>query len=334
MSKTFKKLVANKYTRDFRDAGEVIEVSLEQPGARQILMRNHFGGVNASDINISGGVYFSDGSFPFDLGCESIGEVVAIGEDVTEFSVGDSIVSPWLGSAYTEMLCRSVDEGEFVKVPRCTPAYMGAAVAGLTASIGLKEAGEMGTGETILITGAAGGVGNWCVQIAKLAGNHVIGTCSSEEKAKELKRLGCDRVIVYTKENLGEILSSEYPDGINLIFEQIGTDTFDTCVDNLATRGRLLICGFVSEYKGDPQEVLAPRIYHKLLWKSAQLRAFLYKDWPDKVSSHIKELVHLVDDGKIDPLVDSTLFKGVDSCVDAVEYLHSGKNIGKVVVTY
>ena len=66
MSKTFKKLVANKYTRDFRDAGEVIEVSLEQPVARQILMRNHFGGVNASDINISGGVYFSDGSFPFD----------------------------------------------------------------------------------------------------------------------------------------------------------------------------------------------------------------------------------------------------------------------------
>ena len=129
-------------------------------------------------------------------------------------------------------------------------------------------------------------------------------------------------------------MSSEYPDGINLIFEQIGTDTFDTCVDNLATRGRLLICGFVSEYKSDPQEVLAPRIYHKLLWKSAQLRAFLYKDWPDKVSSHIKELVHLVDNGKIDPLVDSTLFKGVDSCVDAVEYLHSGKNIGKVVVTY
>ena len=65
---------------------------LVQPGAREILMRNHFGGVNASDVNISGGVYFSDGSFPFDLGCESIGEVVAVGKDVNEFSVGDNIV--------------------------------------------------------------------------------------------------------------------------------------------------------------------------------------------------------------------------------------------------
>ena len=152
--------------------------------------------------------YFSDGSFPFDLGCESIGEVVAVGKDVNEFSVGDNIVSPWLGSAYTEMLCRDVDEGEFIKVPKCSPAYMGAAVAGLTASIGLKEAGEMGTGETILITAAAGGVGNWCVQLAKMAGNHVIGTCSSEEKAKELTELSLntlDRIDVSEKDKLKNI---------------------------------------------------------------------------------------------------------------------------------
>ncbi len=332
MSETYKKLVANKYSRDFRAAGEVIEVPLEQPRAGQLLMRNKFGGVNASDINISGGVYFSDGNFPFDLGCESVGEVIAVGEGVSDFAVGDSVVSPWLGSAYSEMVCRDTDQ--FIKVPESSPAYMGAAVAGLTASIGLKEAGEMGTGETVLITAAAGGVGNWCVQLAKVAGNHVIGTCSTEEKAKELRRIGCDRVIVYTKENLGEVLSSEYPDGINLIFEQVGTDTFDTCIDNIATRGRILICGFITEYTSGPQEVLAPRIYHKLLWKSAQIRAFLYKDWPDKVSSHIQNLIEMVDSGKIDPLVDGTIFKGVESSIDAVEYLHSGKGIGKVIVTY
>ena len=220
MAETFRKLVANQYTRDFRSAGEVIEVPVVAPVAGEILVKNHFGGVNASDVNISGGVYFSDGTFPFDLGCESIGEVVAIGEGVSDFKVGDSVVSPELGSAYSEMLCRDVSQ--FVKVPGRTPEIMGVIVNGVTASMGLNIVGEMSAGETVLITAAAGGVGSWCVQLAKLAGNHVIGTCSTQEKAMELKRLGCDRVIVYREENIGEVLAAEYPNGVNLVFEQVG----------------------------------------------------------------------------------------------------------------
>ncbi|MFT7651977.1 MAG: NADPH-dependent curcumin reductase CurA [Candidatus Azotimanducaceae bacterium] len=332
MKNTFKKLVANKYSRDFRDASEVITVDAVAPGPRELLVKNRFGGVNASDVNISGGVYFSDGIFPFDLGCESIGEVVAVGDGVEDFAVGDAVASPNLGSAYSEMLCRDVNQ--FIKVPLCTPEFLCVAVAGLTASIGLLEAGEMGSGETVLITAAAGGVGNWCVQIAKLAGNHVIGTCSSKEKAEELKKLGCDRVIIYTQENMGEVLAAEYPDGIDLIFEQVGGTTFDTCIDNIAVRGRILICGFISEYTSGPQEVTAPRIYHKLLWKSAQIRAFLYKDWPDKIASHLQDLTEKVSDGRIEPLLDPKVFDGIESAVDALEYLHSGQNTGKVVVRY
>lgn len=332
MTDTFRKLVANQYTRDFRSAGEVIEVPVVAPGAGQLLVKNRYGGVNASDVNISGGVYFSDGTFPFDLGCESIGEVVEVGEGVSDFKVGDSVVSPELGSAYSEMLCRDVSQ--FVKVPGCTPEIMGVIVNGVTASVGLNTVGEMGSGETVLITAAAGGVGSWCVQLAKLAGNHVIGTCSTQEKAAELKKLGCDRVIVYREENLSEVLAAEYPDGINLIFEQVGQDTFDACVDNLAVRGRLLVCGFVSEYTSGPQEVLEQRIYHKLLWKSAQIRAFLYAHWPDEIERHLEDLLDKVASGAVDPLIDPKVFSGVDQAVDAVEYLHSGKNTGKVLVQY
>ena len=273
MSGTYKKIVAHKYSKNFREASEIVSTDIVQPGSGQLLIKTHFGGVNASDVNISGGVYFSDGNFPFDLGCESVGEVVAVGPDVTQFQVGDAVASPQMGSAYSEMLCRDIDQ--FIKIPQCSPEYLSVSVAGLTASIGLYEAGDMGSGETVLITAAAGGVGNWCVQLAKLAGNHVIGTCSTQEKAQELKSLGCDRVVVYSEEALDDVLAAEYPDGINLIFEQVGGETFDTCVDHLATRGRMLICGFISEYMGGTQEITAPRIYHKLLWKSAQIRAFL-----------------------------------------------------------
>jgi NADPH-dependent curcumin reductase CurA len=133
---------------------------------------------------------------------------------------------------------------------------------------------------------------------------------------------------------MGEVLTAEYPEGINLIFEQVGGPTFDTCVDHLAQRGRILVCGFISEYMGDPQEVTAPRIYHKLLWKSARLQAFLYKDWPDKITSHLEALIEQVSGGHIQPLLDPTEFHGVESAADAIEYLHSGKNTGKVVVRY
>ena len=332
MSGTYKKIVAHKYSKNFREASEIVSADIVQPGPGQLLIKTHFGGVNASDVNISGGVYFSDGNFPFDLGCESVGEVVAIGPDVTQFEVGDAVASPQMGSAYSEMLCRDVDQ--FIKVPQCSPEYLSVSVAGLTASIGLYEAGDMSSGETVLITAAAGGVGNWCVQLAKLAGNHVIGTCSTPEKAQELKSLGCDRVVVYSEENLGVVLAAEYPDGIDLIFEQVGGATFDTCVDHLATRGRILICGFISEYMGGTQEVTAPRIYHKLLWKSAQIRAFLYKDWPDQIAGHLERLIEQVANGSIKPLLDPTVFEGIDSAAEALDYLHSGRNTGKVVVRY
>jgi|TARA_B100000497_G_scaffold87982_1_gene98114 NADPH-dependent curcumin reductase CurA len=332
MSGTYKKIVAHKYSKNFREASEIVSADIVQPGPGQLLIKTHFGGVNASDVNISGGVYFSDGNFPFDLGCESVGEVVAIGPDVTQFEVGDAVASPQMGSAYSEMLCRDVDQ--FIKVPQCSPEYLSVSVAGLTASIGLYEAGDMSSGETVLITAAAGGVGNWCVQLAKLAGNHVIGTCSTPEKAQELKSLGCDRVVVYSEEDLGVVLAAEYPDGIDLIFEQVGGATFDTCVDHLATRGRILICGFISEYMGGTQEVTAPRIYHKLLWKSAQIRAFLYKDWPDQIAGHLERLIEQVANGSIKPLLDPTVFEGIDSAAEALDYLHSGRNTGKVVVRY
>lgn len=332
MKKTYKKLVANKYTRDFRDAGEVIEVEVPTPGPREVLLENKYGGVNASDVNIAGGVYFSDGDFPFDLGCESIGEVIGIGSEVTELALGDFAVSPELGSAYSELLCRDVSF--FTKVPECTPEIMGCAVAGMTAAVGLNVVGEMKAGETVLVTAAAGGVGSWCVQLAKLAGCHVIGTCSTPEKADSLKSLGCDRVVNYRKEDLGEILSSEYPDGIDLVFEQVGQETFDACVDNIALRGRILICGFVSEYTSGPQDHTAPRIYHKLLWKSASIKAFLFAHWPEELPGQLQYLVDLVATGKLDPVIDTAVFEGVDDAINAVEFLHSGKNTGKVIVRY
>ena len=144
--------------------------------------------------------------------------------------------------------------------------------SGGAAWIGEEVVGEVGCGETVRVPGAGGGVGGWVVQSAELAGNDVIGTCSTEEKALHLKALGCDRVVLYRDEDLDAVLKDEYPDGVDFIFEQVGAATFDTCVDNVARRGRILICGFISEYQGGPQEVLAPRPQRTRGARSCQTR--------------------------------------------------------------
>ncbi|GAB4337473.1 MAG: NAD(P)H-quinone oxidoreductase [Phototrophicales bacterium] len=328
---TYRKVVVTRPSRDFRAATDIVEVPMPQPGPGQLLIKTFYAGVNASDLNISAGFYFADEP-PFDTGVEATGEVVAVGADVNGFKVGDHVLSVMLGGGYREY--NIVDAAMAIPIPQATPEITATAVGALTALMALDIAGEMRSNEIVLITAAAGGVGNFAVQIAKQAGNHVIGTCSTPEKAEELRRLGCDRVIVYTQEDMNTVLQTEYPQGVNLVLEGVGTDQFDSSVANLAKLGRVVIIGFISEYKGEPQVVTAPRIYHQLLWKSATLRGFLYSDYPERIPEYLGQVMQLVLEGKLTALVDDTPFYGVEQVADAVEHLHSGKNKGKVLVRF
>ena len=109
---------------------------------------------------------------------------------------------------------------------------------------------------------------------------------------------------------------------------------FDAAVANIATRGRIVVLGFVSEYKTEPQIITAPRIYHQLLWKSAMVRGFLYSDYVPQIGEHMAKLLGLMSEGKLRAITDPTEFVGIESVADAVEYLHSGANVGKVIVRF
>jgi NADPH-dependent curcumin reductase CurA len=192
----------------------------------------------------------------------------------------------------------------------------------------------MKSNEVILVTAAAGGTGHIAVQLAKLAGNHVIGTCGSEQKVALLKKLGCDRIINYRIENLDHVLKSEYPKGINLVFDCVGKQVFDTCVENLAIRGRLIVVGFISEYGKSVEEHMQPRIYHKLFWKAASVRGFLMPLYQEYAAEARVRLLELFYSGKLKVAIDPTQFQGIESIPTAVEYLLSGQNCGKVVVKF
>ncbi|MEH2105362.1 zinc-binding dehydrogenase [Nostoc sp.] len=331
---TYRKLRAKQLNQDFKSAIEIVKIPISQPAASELVIQNKFAGVNGGfdTLLCRGDIPYLKLIPPFDLGVEAVGKVIAIGENVKDFQIGDAVVTTWRGGGYREY--QVIDENLAVKVREATPELLTLMPTGVSALVALEQVGEMKNNEVVLVTAAAGGTGHIAVQLAKLAGNHVIGTCSSEAKAKLLRELGCDRIINYRTENLNQVLKQEYPNGINLIFDCVGKTVFDTCVENLAVRGRLVVVGFISEYTNNIEQITQPRLYHQLFWKAASVRGFLMAHYKEYMPEAGDRLLNLFYTDKLKVAVDPTQFQGIESIPDAVQYLLSGHNCGKVVVKF
>lgn len=295
-------------------------------------------GINASDINYSAGRYDPSVKPPFDAGFEGIGEVVGLGLSASSrYTVGDT-VAYFSSGAFAEYTVVPVKES--VPVPSVKPEFLTLLVSGATAYIALKRLGDLAKDETVLVTAAAGGTGQFAVQLAKRAGCHVIGTCSSDSKAGFLKSIGCDRPINYTTEDVAKTLRNEYPKGIDVVYESVGGSILELAVNSLANKGRLIVIGFISGYQsasGVPP-FRGGTLPVKLLQKSASIRGFFLPhflgDYREAVSSMMQmfargELVCEVDCGEMS---QEGRFVGLESVFRAVDYLYAGKNLGKVIV--
>jgi NADPH-dependent curcumin reductase CurA len=333
-AKTYRKLIAKQFDQDFQSAIEIVEVPIAIPAADQLLIQNKFAGINSGfdTLLCKGKVPYVDLNPPFDLGVEAVGEVVAVGENIQDFQVGDAVVTTVRGGGYREY--QVIDVNLAVKVREATPEVLTLMPTGISALVALEKVGEMKSDEVVLVTAAAGGTGHIAVQLAKLAGNHVIATCGSEKKAELLKKLGCDRIINYRTENLNQVFKREYPKGINLVFDCVGKQVFDACLENLAIRGRLVVVGFISEYGKNLEEVMRPRIYAQLFWKAASVRGFLMPIYQEYAAEARERLLSLFYSGKLKVAVDPTPFNGIESIPTAVKYLLEGQNCGKVVVRF
>ncbi|GAB9477284.1 hypothetical protein Gpo141_00014348, partial [Globisporangium polare] len=173
--------------------------------------------------------------------------------------------------------------------------------------------------------------------LAKLAGNHVIGTCSSDDKVVFLRSLGCDRVINYKQEDVGAVLEKEYPNGIDLVFESVGGELLRAAVDNIAVHGRIIAFGHISGYhkasgEGEPKPYLVDELVPKLLFKAASLRGFLSGFFREHFVAHMDKLMALIHDKKVVAGVDPATFHGLEQIPDALDYMYARKNIGKIVI--
>ncbi|XP_027623921.1 prostaglandin reductase 3 isoform X2 [Tupaia chinensis] len=308
------------------------------PSLYQDIFLMRFVGVNASDINYSAGRYDPSVKTPFDAGFEGIGEVVALGLSASaRFTVGQAVayLAPGSFAEYTVVPAHVA-----VQVPTVKPEYLTLLVSGTTAYISLKELGGLSEGKTVLVTAAAGGTGQFAVQLSKKAKCHVIGTCSSDEKSAFLKSLGCDRPINYKAEPIKAVLKREYPQGVDVVYESVGGAMFDLAVDAMATKGRLIVIGFISGYQTPSglSPVKAGTLPAKLLKKSASVQGFFLNHYLSEYRAAVDHLLKMYDSGdlicgvNLGDLSSEGRFTGLESVFRAVDYMYMGKNTGKIVV--
>ncbi|XP_015930656.2 prostaglandin reductase 3 [Parasteatoda tepidariorum] len=338
--KTHKRLMVHKLTSNFREAVKTETADVCKPKKGEVCIKNKYVGINATDVNMTKGRYFVSGKVPFGVGLEGIGEVAEVGEGVEHLKVGQTVAYiNGNSNSYAEYSCVPA-MGTF-PVPDTKPEYIALLVSGLTASISLDKCGRIVAGETVLITAAAGGTGHIAVQWAKAAECHVIGTCSTPEKEKLLKELGCDRVINYKTENLDEVLTKEYKEGVNVVWETIGGEVFQTCLKHLSIKGRMVVVGGISGYKTEDQQMKwnaeLSTLPAQLLTKSTAVQGFLLTHYMDCFPTYYKYLSEHLQSGKLRIVIDTGSktadgeFLGMEGIIRGVEHLHSAKNSGKVI---
>ncbi|KAG8340743.1 Alcohol dehydrogenase GroES like domain [Trypanosoma vivax] len=331
----YRKLVATSLSSNFRHATEIVSAAFpDKLKPTELLVKNYYVGINASDINFTAGRYKPDVQVPFDCGFEALGEIIAIGSNIKHFAVGNYVVTQSYG-AFSEF--QIVSSRSAKKVPSMKKEFLPLDLSGTTASIALAEVLKPVKGEVALVTAASGGTGHFAVQLLKkVYGCSVIGVTSSSLKKSFLNDIGCDDVIVEGSEPIGTALRRLSPTGVNISYESVGGRTLDAVVNNISLRGRILSVGSISGYSDGSSWRYAGvgevPIHTRLLSKSATLHTFFLPHFIKHTNSHFSNMCQLYTQGIIKSFVDPKTFKGLESVSDAVDYMYQRKNVGKIVV--
>ena len=221
------------------------EVETPKPGAGQVRIQLKAIGINFIDVYHRSGLYKLP--LPAMLGREGAGVVDAVGEGITNVHIGDRVAYVLDAPAYAEYAI--IPATRVVPVPKSVSFEDAAAVLlqGLTAHYLCFSTYPLKEGQWTLIHAAAGGAGQLTVQMAKIAGAHVIGTVSNEEKAKVARDIGADEVIIYTQADfVSEVKRITGGKGVPVVYDSVGKDTYEGSLNCLAPRGMLVLWGNAS----------------------------------------------------------------------------------------
>lgn len=234
------------------------EVPLPEPGEGEARVRVRYAGVNFIDVYRRTGFYPVPGGLPAVPGGEAAGVVDAVAPGVTEVAEGDRVAFWDAAGAYAGAVVHRAER--LLPLPDGVSFEAGAALPlqGMTAHYLTRGIHPLEDGDTVLIHAAAGGVGLLAVQMAKLAGARVIGTCSTEEKAERARAAGADHVIRYTEVDfVQETKRLTGGDGVDLAIDGVGRATFEGSVAATRVRGHVILFGQAS---GEPEPIRPRRL--------------------------------------------------------------------------
>ncbi len=310
------------------DSLEMAELPEPVAGAGELVIEVEATAANYADAIMVAGNYQTKPPFPFSPGLETAGTVAEIGPGVTRFSPGDRVMAILANGGMaeralaTEAECFPIpDDMDFVEAGAFPVSY-------LSSDVAIRWQGRLAEGESMLVLGAAGGVGITACEIGKAMGARVLAGASTAEKLAAAADHGADDLINYAEENLKErVMALTDGRGVDVVFDPVGGELFDPALSCLAWGGRILLVGFV----GGIPKIPANRLLVK--HRSAMGSALRYFRWyaPEKLEKSAAELMHWYGEGKLKPLVSETY--PLEECAAAIRRLTERQALGKVVVT-
>ena len=269
---------------------------------------------------------------PFEIGKSITGGAIAkvLKSNSVNFKENDIVTGnlPW------QQRCIAT-ENDLIKIDTsiAPPSYyLGVlGMPGLTAYFGLMHVGKPKTGETVVVSGAAGAVGIVVGQLAKLQGCRVIGIAGSDEKGKLLKEeFGFDEVINYkTTTNIKKFIADACPNAVDIYYDNVGGEISDAVISNINFNARIVLCGQIALYNST-EIPMGPRVQPMLLTRSVLMQGFIISNYQSQFEEGFSHLSLLIKEGKLK--YKETIVKGFDKLPSALLGLFSGDNTGKMIV--
>ena len=306
---------------------KVEEVAAPVPAADEVLIEVRATSVNYADSIMVAGKYQTRPPLPFSPGLETAGVVAACGARVTRFRPGDRVMATlgWGGLAEQAV----AKESETFAIPDGMSFEEAGAfpIAYISSDVAIRWQGRLEAGETLLVLGAAGGVGLTAVEIGRAMGARVIAGASTAEKLAVARAHGADDLVNYATENLTERVMAVTGDrGADVCFDPVGGELADAALSALGWGGRMLLVGFV----GGVQQIPANRLLVKNRSALGCSLRYYRNQAPDKLRRSVEALLAWYREGRLKPLVSHRL--PLERTVEAIKLLTDRKALGKIVV--
>ena len=297
-------------------------------GAGELVVAPRAWGVNFADLVLMGGNYYLKPPFPFIPGMEVAGEVVSVGPRCDAFRPGCRVACYVESGGYAERVVAQASAT--MRLPAEMPIEVAAAFPATygTALVALRHRARLRRGETLLVLGAAGGVGLTAVAVGKQLGASVIAAASSKEKLAVAAAHGADHLVDYQADDLVGRVRELTGEGADVVFDPVGGDQFDNAMRCIAFEGRLVVIGFTS---GRIPSVSAGRILIKGCSVVGSSWTAIWQRHPAIVRRAFNDLARWYTAGVLRPEIDRVL--PFDQAADALRLLAERKVAGKIVLT-